>query len=80
MELGLFVQSWGFGKGNELCGGFGDNISKLSVDLRGDLGEDMMAAKVGGAQVAEAWGEQGAQGYLMLSCELDIVQVWIFKG
>lgn len=31
-------------------------MSRLSVDRRGDLGEDMMAAeRVGGALVAEAW-------------------------
>jgi len=35
----------------------GDSKSRLSVDSRGDLGEDMMIAaeRVGGALVAEAW-------------------------
>jgi hypothetical protein len=50
VELGLFVHSFGAGKGKELCGGFGDRNSKLSVDFLGLLGEDMMAAQVGGAQ------------------------------
>jgi hypothetical protein len=40
----------------------GDRNSKLSVDRRGDDGEDMMAARFGGAQVAEAWGGRRAMG------------------
>jgi hypothetical protein len=44
-----------------VCGGVGDSRSRLSVDCRGDLGEDMMAAAgVGGALVAEAWANSGA--------------------
>jgi hypothetical protein len=49
VELGLFVHSCE-GNGKELCGGFGDRNSKLSVDFLGLLGEDMMAAQVGGVQ------------------------------
>jgi hypothetical protein len=56
VELGRLPQSFCIGKGYWLCGGVGDSISRLSVDRRGDLGEDMMAAeRVGGALVAEAW-------------------------
>lgn len=67
VELGRFVHSDWLGNGNEDCGGFGDKKSKLSSDLRGDLGEDMVCiAALGGAQVAEAWGEQGLVVYLML--------------
>jgi hypothetical protein len=51
VELGLLVQSWfEAGNGKEPWGGFGDRNSKLSVDLRGLLGEDMMAAQVGGGE------------------------------
>ena len=58
VELGLFVQSCCVaGNGKELCGGFGDRNSKLSVDFRGLLGEDMMA--VGGVQWAAAWVDKG---------------------
>jgi hypothetical protein len=40
----------------------GERMSRLSVDRRGDLGTDMMAAEsVGGALVAEAWAETTAQ-------------------
>lgn len=82
MELGRVVQSCCEGKGNEACGGFGDRNSKLSVDFRGDLGEDMTAAQFGDAWVTEAWGKQGALAYRMAGSRGCCFsgRAWIVEG